>query len=80
MADFGYLDCRTCSHDENIDYRPFLQWTAAFIEPFAHEDLTGLLDDIGKTLFVLCAVSFLIAFAFIYSALFSIILIKLLTR
>lgn len=54
------------------------RWTAAMIEPFAHEDLTGIIDDIGKTLFVLCAVSFLIAFAFIYSALFSIILVKLL--
>lgn len=57
----------------------FYRWTAALIEPFADEDITGLLDDIGKTLFVLCAVSFLIAFAFIYTALFSIILIKLLT-
>lgn len=55
------------------------RWTAAIIEPFAQKDITGLLDDIGKTLFVLCAVSFLIAFAFIYTALFSIILIKLLT-
>jgi stage III sporulation protein AE len=57
----------------------FYRWTAALIEPFADEDITGLLDDIGKTLFVLCAISFLIAFAFIYTALFSIILIKLLT-
>ncbi|WP_203246943.1 stage III sporulation protein AE [Sporosarcina beigongshangi] len=57
----------------------FYRWTAALIEPFANEDITGILDDIGKTLFVLCAVSFLIAFAFIYSALFSIILIKLMT-
>lgn len=57
----------------------FYRWTAALIEPFADEDITGLLDDIGKTLFVLCAVSFLIAFAFIYTALFSVILIKLLT-
>ena len=57
----------------------FYRWTAALIEPFADEDITGLLDDIGKTLFVLCAISFLIAFAFIYTALFSVILIKLLT-
>ncbi|WP_438310698.1 stage III sporulation protein AE [Sporosarcina sp. FA9] len=55
----------------------FYRWTAALIEPFAHEDLTGIIDDIGKTLFVLCAVSFLLAFAFIYTALFSIIFIKL---
>ncbi|MEZ7170970.1 stage III sporulation protein AE [Sporosarcina sp. OR05] len=55
------------------------RWTAALIEPFAHEEITGVLDDIGKTLFVLCAVSFLVAFAFIYSALFTVILIKLIT-
>ena len=57
----------------------FYRWTAALIEPFADEDITGLMDDIGKTLLVLCAISFLIAFAFIYTALFSVILIKLLT-
>lgn len=55
----------------------FYRWTAALIEPFANDDITGIMDDIGKTLFVLCAVSFLIAFAFIYTALFSIIIIKL---
>ena len=55
------------------------RWTAALIEPFAKEDITGVVDDVGKTLFVLCAVSFLIAFAFIYTGLFSIILIKLLS-
>ncbi|MCG7336349.1 stage III sporulation protein AE [Sporosarcina sp. ACRSM] len=57
----------------------FYRWTAALIEPFADKDITGIIDDIGKTLFVLCAISFLIAFAFIYTALFSIILIKLIT-
>ena len=57
----------------------FYKWTAAIIEPFANEDITGLIDDIGKTLLVLCAISFIIAFAFIYTALFSVILIKLLT-
>ena len=57
----------------------FYRWTAALIEPFANEDITGIMDDIGKTLFVLCAVSFLIAFAFIYTALFSIIIIKLIS-
>ncbi|KXH87479.1 hypothetical protein [Sporosarcina sp. HYO08] len=55
------------------------RWTAALIEPFADEDITGVLDDIGKTLFVLCAVSFLIAFALIYTALFTVILVKLIT-
>ncbi|MBB4825693.1 stage III sporulation protein AE [Sporosarcina luteola] len=55
------------------------RWTAALIEPFANEEITGTLDDIGKTLFVLCAISFLVAFAFIYTAIFSVILIKLMT-
>ncbi|MDW0117319.1 stage III sporulation protein AE [Sporosarcina thermotolerans] len=55
------------------------RWTAAIIEPFANEEITGILDDIGKTLFVLCAVSFLVAFAFIYTALFTVILVKLIT-
>ncbi len=57
----------------------FYRWTAAIIEPFADKGITGLLDDIGKTLFVLCAISFLLAFAFIYTALFVITLVKLLT-
>lgn len=57
----------------------FYRWTAALIEPFADKDITGLLDDIGKTLFVLCAISFLLSFAFIYTALFVITLVKLLT-
>ncbi len=57
----------------------FYRWTAALIEPFANKDVTGIIDDIGRTLFVLCAVSFLVAFAFIYTALFSVILIKLIT-
>jgi len=57
----------------------FYRWTAALIEPFADEDIAGILDDIGKTLFVLCAVSFLISFAFIYTSLLSIVFIKLFT-
>ncbi|BAQ11225.1 BRP/BLH family beta-carotene 15,15'-monooxygenase [Bacillus sp. OxB-1] len=57
----------------------FYRWTAALIEPFADEDIAGILDDIGKTLFVLCAVSFLISFAFIYTSLVSIVFIKLFT-
>lgn len=57
----------------------FYRGVAAFLEPIIDEDIAGLLDDVGKTLFVLCAVSFLLAFALIYTALFSIILIKLMT-
>lgn len=57
----------------------FYKWMAAFIEPFADEQMTGFLDDIGKTLFVLCAISFLIAFAFIYTTIFIVVLVKLLS-
>lgn len=55
------------------------RWIAALVEPFADEEITGLLDDIGKTLFVLCAISILIIFAFIYTMIFMIVLVKLLT-
>lgn len=57
----------------------FYKWMAAFLEPFADQQMTGFLDDIGKTLFVLCAISFLIAFAFIYTMIFIVVLVKLLS-
>lgn len=53
------------------------KWTAAIIEPFTDDDISGFLDDLGKALFVLCAISFLIAFAFFYTAMFSVVLLKL---
>jgi stage III sporulation protein AE len=52
------------------------KWIAALCEPFAHEDLAGLFDDIGKTLFVLCGIMLLVAFAIFYTAVLSIVLIK----
>lgn len=55
------------------------RWTAAIVEPFAQKEVCGLLDDIGRTLFVLCAISFLLSFAFIYTALFAAAFIKLMT-
>lgn len=55
------------------------RWTAALVEPFAQSDVCGLLDDIGRTLFVLCAISFLIAFAFIYTSIFVVTFVKLMT-
>ncbi|SEJ19979.1 stage III sporulation protein AE [Bhargavaea ginsengi] len=52
------------------------KWIAALSEPFAHEDLAGLFDDIGKTLFVLCGIMLIVAFAIFYTAVLSIVLIK----
>ncbi|EMR06672.1 stage III sporulation protein AE [Bhargavaea cecembensis DSE10] len=52
------------------------KWIAALCEPFAHEDLAGFFDDIGKTLFVLCGIMLIVAFAIFYTAVLSIILIK----
>ena len=49
---------------------------AAIIEPFGPEDLASFLDDIGKSIFVLSILSFLIAFAFFYTAIFVVILVK----
>jgi len=53
------------------------RFVAAFVEPFAPEDLADFLDDIGKSLFVLSIISFLIAFAFFYTAIFVVIILKL---
>ncbi|MBY0220885.1 hypothetical protein ABZ756_01290 [Mammaliicoccus sciuri] len=55
------------------------RWTAALIEPFSQKEVCGLLDDIGRTLFVLCAISFLISFAFIYTTIFIVTFIKMMT-
>jgi len=55
------------------------RWTAAIIEPFSQKEVCGLLDDIGRTLFVLCAISFLLTFAFIYTTIFIVTFIKLMT-
>lgn len=55
------------------------RWTAAIIEPFSQREVSGLVDDIGRTLFVLCAISFLLSFAFIYTAIFIVTFIKLMT-
>lgn len=49
---------------------------AAIIEPFGPEDLSSFLDDIGKSIFVLSILSFLIAFAFFYTAIFIVMLVK----
>lgn len=53
------------------------RWTAALIEPFAAEAFSDVLDDIGRSLFVLSAITFLLIFAFIYTVLFFIAFLKL---
>lgn len=53
------------------------RWSAALIEPFTSIEISDLLDDIGRSLFVLCAITFLMIFAFVYTVLFFIVYIKL---
>ncbi len=53
------------------------RWFAAIIQPIAEPSISDMLDDIGKTLLVLCAITFIIAFAFIYTSLFLITIVKL---
>ncbi|MET3574791.1 hypothetical protein ACFFIY_10760 [Bhargavaea ullalensis] len=54
----------------------FYKWLAALSEPFANEELSGLFDDLGKTMFVLCGITFIVAFAVFYTVLLAVILIK----
>ena len=53
------------------------RWTAAIIEPFTSLELSDVLDDIGRSLFVLSAITFLLIFAFVYTVLFFIVYVKL---
>lgn len=53
------------------------RWCAALIEPFTSRALSDVLDDIGRSLFVLCAITFLMIFAFVYTVLFFIVYVKL---
>lgn len=53
------------------------RWFAAFVQPIAAPFVSDVIDDIGKTLLVLCAITFIIAFAFIYTSLFLITIVKL---
>ncbi|WP_192797347.1 MULTISPECIES: stage III sporulation protein AE [Psychrobacillus] len=50
----------------------------ALLEPFLDSDISGLLDDIGKTLFVLSIISVLIAFAFFFTIILAMLFAKLL--
>lgn len=54
----------------------FYKWLAALSEPFAGDELSGLFDDLGKTMFVLCGITFIVAFAVFYTVLLAVVLIK----
>ncbi|MEG0260734.1 MAG: stage III sporulation protein AE [Lysinibacillus sp.] len=56
-----------------------LKLLAAVLEPIAYQDICTLLDQISKSLFTLCAVSFLIAFSFIFTCFFLILFVQLAT-
>ncbi|MFB5087852.1 hypothetical protein [Psychrobacillus sp. FJAT-21963] len=51
---------------------------AAILEPFLDSGISGLLDDIGRTLFVLSIISVLIAFAFFFTIILTMLFAKLL--
>lgn len=53
-----------------------LKMLAAILEPIAFDDICRLLDQISKSLFTLCAVSFLIAFSFMFSCFFLIVFVQ----
>ena len=49
----------------------------AFAEPFSNMRISGLFDDVGKTLFVLCAVALLLGFAIIFIVLLCVVLMQM---
>ncbi|MET0958850.1 MAG: stage III sporulation protein AE [Psychrobacillus psychrotolerans] len=51
---------------------------SAILEPFVEGNISGLLDDIGKTLFVLSIISVLIAFTFFFTIILTMLFAKLL--
>lgn len=53
------------------------RWFAALIQPITEDAISDMIDDIGKTLLVLCAITFIIAFALIYTSIFMITIVKL---
>ncbi|SER80581.1 stage III sporulation protein AE [Psychrobacillus sp. OK032] len=50
----------------------------AILDPFIDGNISGLLDDIGRTLFVLSVISVLIAFAFFFTIILTMLFAKLL--
>ena len=49
----------------------------AVLDPFIDSNISGLLDDIGRTLFVLSIISVLIAFAFFFTIILTMLFAKL---
>ena len=54
-----------------------LKLLAAILEPIAFDDICKLLEQVSKSLFTLCAVSFLIAFSFMFSCFFLIVFVQI---
>lgn len=50
---------------------------AAVIEPFTGSTISGLLDDVGKSLLLLCAVAILLGIAFVFIWLILIVIMQL---
>lgn len=50
---------------------------AAIIEPFTSSSVNGLVDDVGKSIFVLCAVSILLGIAFVFIWLILMVILQL---
>lgn len=53
------------------------RWFAALLQPITDKTISDMIDDVGKTLLVLCSITFIIAFAFIYTSIFMITIVKL---
>lgn len=53
------------------------KYLGAVLEPIAYSEISKLLDDVSKSIFVLCGVSFLVAFAFVFTCLFLIVFVKI---
>lgn len=53
------------------------KFLGALTEPFTNGRISGLFDDVGKTLLVLCAIAFLLGFAIVFVVLICVIIIQL---
>lgn len=53
------------------------KYLAALLEPIAYGEISRLLDEVGRSIFVLCGVSFLLAFAFVFTCLFLLVMVKM---
>ena len=53
------------------------RFLSAVLEPFTDSKVNGFIEDISKTLFVLCAVSFLIAFAYFFTIMMVLLMVQM---